>query len=95
MKVQQELGKLKSLIQQLKNKTETSNCNRNQSKKITSRKQTSLVGDNENLRAGSGERSRKWKTLMAHASNTRCRTASRWSGRTSPAQDFGADNKLK
>jgi hypothetical protein len=49
----------KTLIQQLKNKTETSTCNRNQSKKITSRKQTSLVGDNENLRAGSGERSRK------------------------------------
>jgi hypothetical protein len=33
----------------LKNKTETSTYSRNQSKKITSRKQTSLAGDNENL----------------------------------------------
>jgi hypothetical protein len=41
-------------------------------KKITSRKQTSHAGDNENLRAGSSERSRKWKTLTAHSSDTRC-----------------------
>jgi hypothetical protein len=34
---------------QLKNKTGMSTCSRNQSKKIASREQTSLAGDNENL----------------------------------------------
>jgi hypothetical protein len=32
------------------------------------------------------------KTLLAHSSDTRCRTASRRPGRTRPAKNFGTDN---